>query len=253
MPPRVKLWLTALLSLVSGYLISLAQDAAVRPPLVLGQDAISTPASREARVTLERDPQTFINVLPAQGEAGTLLVFYPGGLVRPQAYEWLGRALAEQGVQTVIPTFPFDLAVTGAERAEGLIARFGEGKRVILAGHSLGGAMAAQYAALRGEKVGGLILMAAYPAPNVNLREASFPVLSLLAEQDGVASAQAVRGGLDRLPPGTRLTVIPGAVHSFFGRYGPQRGDGVPTVSRAKAEAQILRAVEAFIAQVPEK
>lgn len=250
LPPRVKLWLTALLSLALGYLISLAQDAAVRPPLVLGQDAISTPASRGARVTLERDPQSFINIQPARGEADTLLVLYPGGLVRPQAYEWLGRALAPQGVQTVIPVFPFDLAVTGAERAEGLIARFGEGKRVILAGHSLGGAMAAQYSALRPERIDGLLLMAAYPAPNVDLREASFPVLSLLAEHDGVAQAADVRGGLDRLPPGTRLSVVPGAVHSFFGRYGPQRGDGMPTVSRADAEARIVREVERFVAGV---
>ena len=41
---------------------------------------------------------------------------------------------------------------------------------------------------------------------------------------------------------------IDGAVHSFFGRYGPQAGDGVPLGSRQAAEAQVLTAVEDFLA-----
>lgn len=248
---RVKIWFASLLSLASGYVISNVRELAVRPPLVLGQDAVSTPASALARVTLEHDPQPFINIVPASAEVKTLLVFYPGGRVRPQAYEWLGRALAVRGVQTVIPAFLLDLAITGTERAEGLIARYGAGKRVVLAGHSLGGTVAAQYAALRPDKIDGLLLLAAYPAPNVNLHDARFPALSLLAEKDGVADAGLVRGGLERLPKNTRLTVLPGAVHSFFGRYGPQQGDGVPTVSRARAEREIVQAVETFIDQLP--
>ena len=35
--------------------------------------------------------------------------------------------------------------------------------------------------------------------------------------------------GLKRLPAGSQLVQIDGGVHSFFGRYGPQAGDGVPT------------------------
>ena len=248
---RVKIWFASLLSLASGYVISNVRELAVRPPLVLGQDAVSTPASALARVTLEHDPQPFINIVPASVQVKTLLVFYPGGRVRPQAYEWLGRALAVRGVQTVIPAFPLDLAITGTERAEGLIARYGAGKRVVLAGHSLGGTVAAQYAALRPDKIDGLLLLAAYPAPNVNLHDARFPALSLLAGNDGVADAGLVRGGLKRLPQNTRLTVLPGAVHAFFGRYGPQAGDGVPTVNRARAEREIVQAVETFIDQVP--
>jgi hypothetical protein len=37
-------------------------------------------------------------------------------------------------------------------------------------------------------------------------------------------------------------------VHAFFGRYGPQAGDGVPTVPRTQAETQILAAFDAFLA-----
>ncbi|WP_371809881.1 alpha/beta fold hydrolase [Deinococcus sp. JMULE3] len=248
--PRVRVWLVAGLSLVGGYVIATARQVVVRPPLVLGQDAVSGPQSREARVTLEQAGGSVIRVRPVTGEAGTLLVFYPGGLVRPQAYEWLGRALAARGVETVIPVFPLDLAVTAANRADALIATYGAGKRVVIAGHSLGGAMAAQYAARHAGRVQGLILMAAYPAGNVSLKGQSLPALSLLAERDAVADPAAVRGGLERLPDGATLTVIPGAVHAFFGRYGPQKGDGEPSVSRAQAEGDILNAVTGFLGRL---
>ena len=251
LPPRLRRTLGLLVALGLGYLLALAQGVLIRPPLVIGQDAVP-PAGPSAGVgaTLDNVGGAFLNIRPA-GEATTLLVFYPGGLVRPQAYEWLGRALAADGVQTVIPVFPVDLAVTGINRADALIRRFGAGKRVVLAGHSLGGAMAAQYAVGHPDQLGGLILMGAYPADNVSLSGRSLPVLSLLAERDRVADPAQVRGGLERLPARTQLTVIPGAVHSFFGRYGPQRGDGLPTVTRAAAELAILQAVRAFLGGLP--
>ncbi|MDV6376478.1 alpha/beta hydrolase [Deinococcus arenicola] len=251
LPPRVRFWLGLILALVLGYIIALAQSAVVRPPLVVGQDAVP-PSGQAAGVTstLENEGGAFINIKPA-GEAKTLLVYYSGGLVRPQAYEWLGRALAADGVQTVIPIFPLDLAVTGINRAAALIKKFGEGKQIIIAGHSLGGAMAAQYAKGHTNQLNGMILMGAYPAGNVTLKDTSLPVLSLLAENDRVANPANVRDGLNRLPASARLTVIPGSVHSFFGRYGPQKGDGLPTVTHAAAENEILGAVRAFLATLP--
>ena len=86
-------------------------------------------------------------VLPPTGTTvrDVLVIIYPGGLVRPQAYEWLARALAVRGYTTVIPVFSFDLALTDTGRANSLIERHGAGKRTVRAGHSLGGAMAARY------------------------------------------------------------------------------------------------------------
>ncbi|THF88284.1 alpha/beta hydrolase [Deinococcus sp. KSM4-11] len=249
--PRVRAWIAAVLALISGYVIATARQVIVRPPLMLSQDSVPPGVSAPAQVSLENVGGPVITITPVGQKVTTLLVFYPGGLVRPQAYEWLGRALTAQGVQTVIPVFPLDLAVTGVNRASGLIATYGQGKRVVIAGHSLGGAMAAQYASGHADQLAGMILMAAYPAGNVSLRETTLPVLSLLAEEDGVADPQAVRDGLKRLPENAELTVIPGAVHAFFGRYGPQKGDGRPTVTRAHAEDDILRAVGAFLERLP--
>ncbi|MFP5417017.1 MAG: alpha/beta fold hydrolase [Actinomycetes bacterium] len=246
---RVLLAVALVLAGVLGYGVGALAPFVFRPPLVLGQDAVSSPESRSARVSLEEAGGPALVVRPAVGDGRVLLVLYPGGLVRPQAYEWLGRALAAQGVQTVVPGFAADLAVLDSGRAGVLIERYAAGRPVVLAGHSLGGAMAAGWASEHPDELAGLVLMAAYPADGVRV-EAPFGVLSLLAENDLVADGQRVRAGLGQLPPGSRLAEVPGAVHSFFGRYGPQSGDGTPTVSRAEAEAVIVAEMSGYLANV---
>lgn len=165
--------------------------------------------------------------------------------MRPQAYEWLGVALAPHGVRTLIPVFPFDLAVTAPNRAEKLLS-LTQGKNVVLGGHSLGGAMAARFALRHPEAVTGLVLMGAFSAESDDLSTLPLDALILAAEHDGLAMLAEVRTGLTRLPETSQLTVIEGSVHSFFGRYGPQRGDGLPSVTRA-AERQVTAALRGFL------
>jgi pimeloyl-ACP methyl ester carboxylesterase len=252
---RAGRWLAVLLALAVAAGVGFAWPILVRAPLVVGQDAITDAASARVGPVVETVAGT--DNLVARPPAGVdeqdvLVVLYPGGLVRPQAYEWLARALAVRGYVTVIPVFSFDLAVTDPARAGALIERYGAGKRVVLAGHSLGGAMAAQYLAdewkAGRQPASGLVLMAAYPPDGADLTGASLRALSLRAERDGVADAAKVTGGMRLLPPGAQEVVVDGAVHSFFGRYGPQSGDGTPTVTRAEAETRILAAFTDFLA-----
>lgn len=233
---------------MAGLLIGLAGPALVPRAPVLNQDAAYPGAA--ARATWSAQDGGVLRVEPSRGRATRLLVLYPGGRVPPQAYQWLGTALAPHGVETVIVRFPLDLAVTGVRRADAVIRHYGQGRPVFLVGHSLGGAMAAQYLsdpATVGQ-VQGLILMAAYPPTRVDLRDrTALRALSLRAERDGVADTAQVEAGLKQLPPGAELVTIPGAVHAFFGRYGPQAGDGTPTVTHGDAEARIVRAILAFL------
>lgn len=106
--------------------------------------------------------------------------------------------------------------------------------------------MAAQYAADHKDVVTGLVMLGAYPPDRADLGDAPFAALTLLAEHDQVLDADAQAASLDRLPPVHEEVVITGAVHSFFGRYGPQAGDGVPTVTRAEAERQITATLSRF-------
>jgi len=232
------------LALLVGYGVGIAQPIVVRDPLVVGQDAVVD--GDAPRVTLAEAGGDVLVIDPPDGEARVAFVLYPGGLVRPQAYEWIGHALAGHGVRTLIPEMPFDLAVLGSDRAGRVAAELAPGLDVVVGGHSLGGVMAAAYAGANPGEVDGLVLLAAYPSDGDDLAAAEIPTLSLMAEHDGLADEGDVRGGLARLPADTRLTTIDGAVHSFFGRYGPQVGDGVPTVPRAAAEAQITGELVTF-------
>ncbi len=247
-------WLAVLVVIALAFGAGTFSTVLVRPPLVIGQDAVTDAAS--ARITPVLDVANGARTIVVQPPSGTalkdkLVIIYPGGLVRPQAYEWLARALAVRGYTTVIPEFSFDLAVTDTGRATALIKRYADGRRVVLAGHSLGGAMAGQYLAdeLKSgrQPVAGLVLMGAYPPDGADLSGASLKAVSLNGENDHVADQAKVVDGLKRLPAGSKLVQIDGSVHAFFGRYGPQAGDGVPTVTRAQAETQILAAFDAFL------
>lgn len=212
-------------------------------PLVPAQDAaVAGVPADTVDVTLREDAGRYLDVRPAQGEADTLFVLYPGGLVRPQAYTWLGVALAPSGVRTVIPEMPLDLALL----APAWVEEIAPSRPLILGGHSLGGAMAARYALNNAQNVDGLVLLASYPAESDDLSALGFDTLVLAAEHDGLATLSEIRARLPRLP-NPELVEIDGAVHSFFGRYGPQQGDGIPTVTRAQAEAEIVRVLQEYI------
>jgi hypothetical protein len=220
-----------------------------RTPVVLHQDAVVDGVnSNNVLVELKNDAGQYLDIQPA-GEAKTLFIFYPGGLVRPQAYDWLGVALAPIGVRTVIPVFTADLAVTAPNRATQLLEKLSSYDRVVVGGHSLGGAMAARYVFNHPDTVNGLVLMGAFSAEGDNLSSFTTPTLVLAAEHDGLATLEEVEAGLTRLPINTTLEIIEGSVHSFFGRYGPQRGDALPTVSRAQAEAEIISSLAPFFSE----
>ncbi|PFG17672.1 alpha/beta hydrolase family protein [Propionicimonas paludicola] len=250
-PRRLLLVLVAALSFALG----LGWPILVRPPLIPGQDAISNAASAKAKVSLKTDDGRYLLVEPPAGvaESDVLVVIYPGGLVRPQAYEWLARREAAAGRTTIIPEFWFDLPVLQPDRAKSMLASYGRGKKVVLIGHSLGGSMAARFVADQDKwgshPVAGLVLLASYPPDDNDLSD--IPGLKAMvvdAENDKVVDKAKLDDGLKRLPAGTKKVRLDGAVHAFFGRYGPQADDGVSTVARTTAEEQLVGLIDAFVA-----
>ena len=86
------------------------------------------------------------------------LIFYPGAKVEAAAYAPLLRKLAENGVDCFLVEMPLGLAIFGVNKADRLLKRY-DYDRWYLAGHSLGGAMAAQYAAKHADALSGLFLL----------------------------------------------------------------------------------------------
>lgn len=175
------------------------------------------------------------------------VIFYPGGKVEYTAYAPLLRVCAEQGIICALVQMPGNLAVLDANAADGLQQEHPEVTTWYIAGHSLGGAMAANYAAEHGEDFGGLILLAAYSTKD--LTQTSLRVLSVYGSEDGVMNREAYEKNRANLPGDTTEVVLNGGCHAQFGSYGPQDGDGIPTISGEEQVRQTAEAIVAFVGQ----
>ena len=182
--------------------------------------------------------------LPREVKAG--LIFYPGGKVEHTAYAPLMRELAEEGVLTVVTKMPLNLAVLDADAADGWQEKFPEVERWYIGGHSLGGALAASYAADHAEEYEGLLLLAAYST--ADLTGTDLEVTSLYGSADGVLDLEKYDTYRSNLPEDTVETVIDGGCHACFGSYGAQEGDGQHTITR---EEQTALTAQLFLERIP--
>ena len=96
-----------------------------------------------------------------------------------------------------------------------------------------------------GDPVAGVLFFASYPASDMST--VSVPVLSISASNDGLATPEKINASKDTLPKDTNFRDIEGGVHANFGDYGPQAGDGEPTISNDAARTEISRASLAFV------
>ena len=183
---------------------------------------------------------------PRGTPTGAGVVFYPGALVDPRAYLALLRPLAEQGHVIVVVNAPFDVALLAPGAVTAAFDAHPEVRTWAVGGHSLGGLPASTAAAGGGARVRGLFLWASYPAQSI--ADAPVAALSVSGDRDGLTTPADVAASRALLPPGTTFTVVQGGVHAYFGDYGPQTGDGEPTLSRAEAQRQIVTATEEFLA-----
>ncbi len=174
----------------------------------------------------------------------TGIIFYPGGKVDAVAYAPLLKSLASEGILCVLCEMPFRLAVLNSNAADGIQSKF-DVDHWYLAGHSLGGSMAASYIAKHSKDYEGLILLAAYSTED--LSKTDLKVLSIYGEFDGVLNRKKYEESLSKLPATYNEYVIRGGCHAFFGSYGAQSGDGTPTITN---EQQIKETVSFILENI---
>lgn len=178
---------------------------------------------------------------PTSGAATHGYIFYPGGHVDARSYAPYARALARQDCLVIISEMPLALAVLNPNAADSGIENHPEIGDWSIGGHSLGGVMAAQYAAKHLDSIHGLVLLASYPSGSSDLSASGVRVASLVGLQDTVVDRQSWLQGKALLPADTKYYEIPGANHGQFGDYGAQPGDtAAPDMS---AEDQLSFAV----------
>jgi hypothetical protein len=187
--------------------------------------------SDTAATTVTETVGDWLTVRPAEGTVREGILFYPGGLVEPEAYLPLARTVVEKtGALAVIVPMPFDLAVFSPQRGTEVPPAFPSVKTWFAAGHSLGGAMVASLVEKNRNLFSGLVLLAAYPSKANDLSGTDIPVLSLTGEHDGLVTAAKIEAAKPLLPADTEYVTIAGGNHAWFGNYGTQEGDGEATI-----------------------
>ncbi|MCX8062971.1 MAG: alpha/beta hydrolase [Anaerolineales bacterium] len=189
----------------------------------------------------------WLTFLPRAASSDIGLILYPGGRVDFRAYAPLARSIAAQGYPVFLVKMPLNLAVFNPNAAEAVMASYSQIGRWAVGGHSLGGAMAANFAKKHPQPVVGLVLWASYPASSDDLSQTGLAVLSVFADRDALATLDKIQASRSLLPSDTQWVRIEGGNHAQFGWYGDQPGDGVASISRQAQQEQILLATVQFL------
>lgn len=181
--------------------------------------------------------QDNLTILSPSYPTDTAIIFYPGAKVEAEAYLPLLDQIRQTGVTCILVHMPFHMAIFDANAAEEVMEQFPEYQHWYMAGHSMGGAMASQFAAGHPDEVDGLILLGAYIYGD-------YPVEDTLTIYGSLN--QSVEDHIDYTE---NIVEIQGGNHAQFGNYGPQKGDLPATISAQEQQKQTVEAIEAFLAQ----
>ena len=176
-----------------------------------------------------------LTVLSPSVPSDTAIIFYPGAKVEAEAYLPLLEQIKQTGVTCILVHMPFRMAIFDANAAEDVMEQFPEIQHWYMAGHSMGGAMASQFASGHQDEIDGLILLGAYIYGD-------YPDEKTLTVYGSLN--QSVE---DRIDYTENIVEIEGGNHAQFGNYGPQKGDLPATISAAEQQAQTVDAISDFM------
>ncbi len=204
--------------------------------------AVENLLDNEVNYYADDDGAVFI---PEQKTIRAVIVFYPGGKVEYNSYYSLMYELSAHGYVCLLPKMPKNLAFLNVNAIDSMLkehSELGEAADVdwYLAGHSLGGVAAATYLNSKFEEDGdisdseamnyrGLILCASYPT--VDFSKTDMRMLSIYGSEDGVLNMDRYTESKSLWPEDSKEYVIEGGIHSYFGSYGIQGGDGTPSIT----------------------
>lgn len=177
-------------------------------------------------------------IYPKDAKKGPGVIFYPGGKVEETAYAPLMRELAKEGYEVYLVRMPLRLAVFKPDAASAIIEGNSDISQWTLMGHSLGGAMAANYASKNPKQVENLVLLAAYSANDLSTTDIN--VFLIYGSNDGVLAMDKYEKNKKNLPDSYHEFEIDGGNHGNFGYYGNQKGDQKATISRKEQMLSLL-------------
>ena len=223
---------------VAGFLVY------AQPQPILPEASAALASTADVEVSTAGRDLVFrpIGVAPTVG-----LILYPGGKVPPAAYAPAAHEIvAVSGALVEIVDVPFNFAVFDIDAASRVIGREPEIATWVVGGHSLGGAMAAQYMASHPDSVDGLVLWSSYSASDLSGQPVR--VLSIYGSLDGGAATFTSPANRAKLPMDSTFIEIDGGNHEQMGWYTGQPNDPPAELSRADQQDQVVIATASFLA-----
>ncbi len=182
--------------------------------------------------------QDNIIILSPTTSSDTALIFYPGAKVEYFAYLPILEKIKEScGITCILVKMPFNMAIFDANAADKTIDQFPDIKNWYIGGHSMGGAMASNYASKHQEKVKGLILLGAYIYGN-------YPAENALTVYGTFNTSVA-----EKINYTENIVTIEGGNHAQFGNYGKQKGDPDATISSVEQQNIAVEAIKDFLSK----
>ncbi len=214
----------------AGYLYSIQANRAVPAPEALAA------LSSDERVTVE-DGQ-FVVFRPTAGTPTTGVIFYPGAACDVRGYAPVLQRVAERGYLVVSVPMPLDMAIFAPGRADEVRAAFPDIERWVIAGHSMGGAMAAHYAHQHPDDLAGLILWDSRPAESDTLVDLKYPVWHIHRATAEGRPPEKLEKYRNLFPATSTWVPIPGGIHMYFGSFlgGGYKEQWTPTISREEQQ-----------------
>jgi hypothetical protein len=219
-------------------------------------DAALAAMQSDDRVTVEDGK--FITFRPTTGETRLGVIFYPGANCDSRGYAPVFRRVADRGYVVVDVPMPRNFAIFAPNRADEVRAAYPEIKRWVIAGHSMGGAMAGYYAFHHQQELAGLIIWDSYPPEQDSLADSTLPVWHIHRATLEGAAPEKFEEMRHLFPLSSTWIPVPGGIHMYFGSFdgGGYKEQWTPKISR---EAQhdivvtaMLNALQAMEAAPPQ-
>lgn len=168
---------------------------------------------------------------PSTDESKPMLIFYPGAAVEVSAYSVWAMEVAKAGYPVYLVNMPFQLAFFDASRAEAILELYPT-RNYVMAGHSLGGAMASRFAAqqikAKDPRLVGLIYLSSFTDKSSQLRNSSLPALSITGSEDRDIKEKDVFAKKENYPKHTEFLPIKGGNHLGFANVAGAKPADIP-------------------------
>ena len=171
------------------------------------------------------------------------IIFFSGAKVEETAFAPLLFNIAKEGTDCFLLTLPFRMAVCKGNAPDEVLDSYRYDSWYMM-GHSLGGIIAARYAANHPDVTDGVILLASYPDRELSERSR---LLSIYGTNDGVLDQTAYEASKKYWPEDSCEVIIEGGNHAGFGDYGPQRGDKTALISSDEQQTQTVEAIKKYL------